>query len=142
MSSVHDEAIQGACMLKKNNNLPSNQAGASALAILIIVAMAAMILLVVFKLYPIYFEHWQIQSVVESFEEESGVEELSVGEVAKRFKLRMQTNNVRDVRYDDAIEIYKEDGILTIDVDYERRINIYKNVDAVVVFQDVTEINP
>jgi hypothetical protein len=118
----------------------SAQRGASIPLVLVFLAMTAMFFLIGFKLYPAYFENWQIQSVVDSFVNDPETAELSPGEIRKRFKIRMQTNNVRDVRYEDAIEIIKEDGVITIYVDYESRINIYKNVDAVVVFKEEAEI--
>jgi uncharacterized protein DUF4845 len=126
----------------KNQKIQGKRAqrGASVPLVLVFVAMSALVLLVGFKLYPAYFEHWQIQSVVESFATDPETPNLSPVEMRKRFKIRMQTNNVRDVKYEDAIEIIKEDGIITIYVDYESRVNIYKNVDAVVVFKEETEI--
>ncbi|KZY70960.1 hypothetical protein A3742_11620 [Oleiphilus sp. HI0071] len=109
-------------------------------AILIFVAMAAMFLLVGFKLYPAYFEHWQLQSVVESFEKDPETRELSVGEITKRFRVRMQTNNIREIDFNDAVTIEKDGGVLYIFVEYESRINIYNNVDAVVTWDETTEI--
>lgn len=116
------------------------QRGASMPLVLVFLAMAALFLLIGFKLYPVYFEHWQIQSVVKSFANDPETPSLSPVDMQKRFRIRMQTNNVRDISYEDAIEIIKEDGIITIYVDYESRVNIYKNVDAVVVFKEETEI--
>lgn len=126
----------------KNNQYrgKSTQGGASVPLVLIFLAMTAMFFLIGFKLYPAFFEHWQIQSVVESFENDNAIGELSHEEMARRFRVRMQTNNVRAVSFRDAIEIVREDGIITIYIDYESRVNIYKNVDAVIVFKEETEI--
>ena len=109
--------------------------------VLAFVGMAAMWAVVGFKIYPIYFEHWQLQSVAQSFEDEPGLSELSVGEVSKRFRLRMQTNNIRDVSYADAVTIKADDGVLSIFISYESRVNIYKSIDAVLVFDEVTEFD-
>lgn len=119
---------------------PAKQRGASMPAILIFVAMAAMFFLIGFKLYPAYFEHWQLQSVVESFEKDPEIAELSVSEISKRFKVRMQTNNIREIDFKDAVTIEKDGGVIMIYVDYESRINIYKNIDAVVTWDETTEI--
>jgi len=127
-------------MQLKNLSLLKKQQGASGLLILIFVGMAALILLVSFKLYPVYFENWQIDSVVQSFEEEGGIDDLSEKEIIKRFNARLITNNVRDFKFKDSVFIEKDDGVLTIDIDYEVRINVYRNVDAVVVFKKLTEI--
>lgn len=119
----------------------SKQRGASMPLVLAFVGMAAMWALVGFKIYPIYFEHWQLQSVAQSFEDEAGLSDLSVGEISKRFRLRMQTNNIRDINYADAVTIEADDGVLSIIISYESRVNVYKSIDAVLVFDEVTEIN-
>ena len=127
-------------MQLKNLSLLKKQQGASGLLILIFVGMAALILLVSFKLYPAYYENWQIDSVVQSFEEESDIDGLSEKEIIKRFNARLITNNVRGFEFKDSVFIEKDDGVLTIDVDYEVRTNVYRNVDAVMVFKKLTEI--
>ncbi len=125
---------------KKQAQISAYQRGASMPAILIFVAMAAMYFLVGFKLYPAYFEHWQLQSVVESFANDPETGNLSVGEISKRFRVRMQTNNIREIDFDEAVTIEKDGAVITIYVDYESRINIYNNIDAVLNWEETTEI--
>jgi hypothetical protein len=124
----------------KQANVKAFQRGASMPAILIFVAMAAMYFLIGFKLYPAYFEHWQLQSVVKSFVDDPEVGDLSVTEIGKRFQVRMQTNNIRDIDFGEAVTIEKEGGVINIYVDYESRINIYDNIDAVLKWDETTEI--
>lgn len=114
----------------------ANQRGASAIIVLVCLGMAALILLTAFKLYPVYFDHWAIMSVADSFEAEPALEEMSERDVDKRFMLRLQTNNVRDFDYDDSVLVEMDEGLLSITVDYEKRVNIYNNIDAVVVFKE------
>lgn len=125
-----------------NNKLLKNQRGASMPFVLVFLAMAAFVALVGFKLYPAYFEHWQLKSVVTSFVEDSQTAELDLDEINRRFKLRMQTNNIREIDFNEAVSIEKEEGVISFYLDYEVRINVYKNVDAVIVFDEVSEIYP
>jgi len=117
----------------------SKQGGASALAIIIFLGMAAVILTITFKLYPVFYEHWQIESVAKSFEEEKNLENISLDELEKRFKTRLSTNNVRDFDFDNNVLMTMEDGLFSIELSYEERINMYRNVDAVVVFEKLYE---
>jgi len=117
----------------------SRQQGASALVVIIFLGMAAVILTIALKLYPVFYEHWQIESVAQSFEEEKGLDELPLKEIEKRFKLRLGTNNVRDFNFEEGVFITMEDGLLSIEVDYEQRINMYRNIDAVVTFSKLYE---
>lgn len=121
---------------------PSQQRGASAIVILLFIAMAALILLVAFKLYPIYYDQWQVMSIAESFDGDPQVSDLSETEIEKRFQLRLSTNGIRDVDFDESVTVEKdsENSTLYITVAYERRTNLYKNVDAVVVFEELKEI--
>lgn len=121
---------------------PSQQRGASAIVILLFIAMAALILLVAFKLYPIYYDQWQVMSIAESFNGDPQVSDLSETEIEKRFQLRLTTNGIRDVDFDESVTVEKdsENSTLYITVAYERRTNLYKNVDAIVVFEELKEI--
>ncbi len=116
-----------------------SQRGASALSIIVILGMAAVILTIAFKLYPAFYENWQIELVVDSFEDERGLDELSVNDIERNFQKRLTTNNVRDFKMKDNVEITMEDDTLYIDVDYEVRIPMYSNVDAIVSFQKSLE---
>ncbi len=115
--------------------LQKQQRGASALAILMVVAMAAIILMVAFKLYPAYYEHWQIEGVMESFDDEEGLAELSLREIKRRFSARLQTNNVRNFKMDENVQFDLAEDYLAIELDYEVRVPIYRNIDAVMTFQ-------
>ena len=121
---------------------PSQQRGASAIVILLFIAMAALILLVAFKLYPIYYDQWQVMSIAESFDGDPQVSDLSETEIEKRFQLRLTTNGIRDFDFDESVTVEKdsENSTLYITVAYERRTNLYKNIDAVVVFEELKEI--
>ncbi len=113
----------------------SKQGGASPILTLIFLGLLAIVLTIAFKLYPAFYEHWQVESVVESFEDESGLGELSEKDINRRFQTRLQTNNIREFNLEDNVLISKGDGLLSIEVDYEVRVNIYRNIDAIMVFQ-------
>jgi len=108
-------------------------------AILIILLMAGFLALIGMKIFPIFFEHWQLQSIVQDLSEDPEIGDLSVREVSKRFSIRMQTNNIRDVNFDEAVFIEKVDGSLWFYIEYERRVNVYSNIDAIVSFDESTE---
>lgn len=116
------------------------QQGASMPAIIVFLGMAAVILTVAFKLYPAIYEQWQVESVLNSFKEEKGLDDQSVRDIEKKFNSRLITNNVRNFDFKESVFITMEENILSIEVEYENRINIYKNIDAVVKFQENLEI--
>lgn len=116
-----------------------NQTGTSTPIVMIILGMAAVILTLVFKLSPPIFEHWQVESVVESFEDDMDVTEISVTEIQKRFNKRLVINNVRNFKSNEWLFITKDDGLLTIEVSYEVRVPVYRNIDAIMTFEKAFE---
>ena len=126
-------------ILSRKKAFSNSQAGASGLSILIILSMAAFVGLCVVKLYAPFYDQWTIMSVVNGFEDESDLEEISVKELEVRFRKRLQSNGVRGIDLDESIFIEKDEVSAYFEIDYERRVNIYKNVDAVVVFKESVE---
>jgi hypothetical protein len=117
----------------------NKQQGASTPLVVIFIAMTAIVLTIAFKLYPPFFEHWQIESVIDSFEEDSGLGDLGLDEIIRRFDKRLLTNNVRSFNSEESSFLELEDGLLTISVDYEVRVPMYRNVDAVIKFERTLE---
>jgi len=120
-------------------NSLKKQAGASAPIVMVFLGMTAVILTLAFKLYPPIFEHWQVESVVESFEEDNDVTEITEEEIKKRFSKRLVVNNVRNFKLKEWLFITKDDGLLTIEVNYEVRVPVYRNIDAIMTFEKVFE---
>lgn len=115
------------------------QEGASLPVVVLFLGMVMIVLTIAFKLYPAFYEHWQVQAVMESFQDESGLEDMSVKEITRRFDSRLLTNNVRDLNTKDIVTITKHDGTLYIDVEYQVRIPMYKNIDALISFKEEME---
>ena len=74
----------------------------------------------------------------------SHVDDLLVADNARHLALLPNPWNVsghiREIDFNDAVTIEKDGGVLYIFVEYESRINIYNNVDAVVTWDETTEI--
>lgn len=115
------------------------QGGASPFVMLLFVAMLAFFVTIIFKLAPPYYDFWQIQEVAESFAEEPDLTELKAKEVESRFDKRLMVSNIRDFKRDENVTISIKDQVLTIDIDYEVRLNMFRNVDAVIAFKHTIE---
>jgi len=111
------------------------QQGVSGIFVILFIAMSAAVLTVAFKLYPVFYDNWLIEGVVDSFEDETGLEDLTDVDIEERFRKRMTTNSIRSFDTEESLYIVMEDGLFTIDLNYEVRVPIYRNVDAVVKFE-------
>lgn len=120
-------------------NTYKKQQGASMPLVILFVAMAIIVLTIAFKLYPAIYEHWQVQHVLEGFDEEQGLADLSANEITSRFEKRLLTNNVRDFNSKESLFVNKQDGNVSIYIEYEVRIPIYKNIDAILSFNESLE---
>ena len=117
----------------------NQQQGASTPITILFVAMAMIVLTIAFKLYPAFYENWQLAQVVESFNDEAGLQDLTIKEIKRRFDSRLLTNNVRDFNSDESLILDKNEDTLFIDVQYEVRVPIYDNIDAIVSFEESLE---
>jgi len=112
-----------------------NQKGASALSIMVILFLAASILTIVMKVAPMFFDNMTIAKVLEDIGDQTDIAELSDDEIISAFSKRLTINNVRDFDVKKVV-IKRDDGLLTIDINYEKRENIFKNIDAVASFEN------
>lgn len=126
-------------MLNSGFSSRFHQRGASPFITLLFVAMLAFFVTIIFKLAPPFYDFWQIQKVMESFAEEPDMAELKVKEVESRFDKRLMVSNIREFKRDENVTITAKDQVLTIDVDYEVRVNMFRNIDAVIVFTHTVE---
>ncbi len=116
------------------------QRGASPFVTLLFVSMLAFFVTIGFKLAPAYYDFWNIQEVAESFKNDANLAQVDVGEIESRIDKRLMTNNIRDLNRKEAIKVAIQEQVLYIDVEYEKRVKMFANVDAVMSFKHNVEI--
>lgn len=126
--------------MKKNSlSAMGRQTGASALVIMIVVLFFGGLLTLVIKLGPAYLDDITIQEALESLEGTENLSSLTQAEVRSLIDKRLSVNNVRGF---DAknISVEKNGDLVLINVDYEVRNNLFRNVDTVIHFQHEYEM--
>jgi hypothetical protein len=125
----------------KKNSLSSmqKQSGASALVIMIMVLFFGGLLTLVIKLGPAYLDDITIQEALESLEGTEDLSSMGPAQVRSLINKRLSVNNVRGF---DAknITVEKNGELVLINVDYEVRNNLFRNVDTVIHFQHEYEM--
>ena len=125
----------------KKNSLSSmqQQAGASSLVILIMVLFFGGLLTLVIKLGPAYLDDITIQEALESLDGTDDLSTMGPAQVRSLINKRLSVNNVRGF---DAknITVEKNGELVVINVDYEVRNNLFRNVDTVIHFQHEYEM--
>lgn len=109
------------------------------------VGMMSVVLLIVFaavtvmKLWGPYYDDLAVKTAVENVSKEETVRSMTPKEVLDTLNKRLSVNQVTLTK--DEVKVKKEDGLITVDVVYERRIPMYGNIDAMVKFNHSAVIN-
>ena len=125
----------------KKNSLSSmhRQSGASALVIMIMVLFFGGLLTLAIKLGPAYLDDINIQEALESLEGTEDLSTMGPAQVRSLINKRLSVNNVRG--FDEKnITVEKDGDLVIINVDYEVRNNLFRNVDTVIHFQHEYEM--
>lgn len=111
------------------------QNGASFFGVLSVLIVLGVIFAVGFKLFTPYWEYRTINSVVKATSEDR--EELArpVAQIRSNINRRFLINQV-SLPSQDALTITDDAGVIFFKLDYEVRVPMFGNVDAVVMFQE------
>ena len=115
------------------------QVGASFFSTLIVLIVAGIFLSVGFKLYPAYWDHYLIKSVVTELAESPDEASLPVPEVKSLLSKRFLINQVR-LPNKDALTIERDEGIITFTLNYDVQVPMFSNVDALIKFDEQFEV--
>lgn len=117
------------------------QQGMTAISMLLMVIVAGFFALLLLKLGPIYLENYKVKSVLASLKEERFSSQHSLRDIRTLIDKRLYINEVRRLKPNN-IKLQKRDGKIHVEIVYDVREKIMANVDAIVSFQDILEINP
>ena len=116
----------------------NRQNGASFFGVLSVLIVLGIFLAVGFKLFSPYWEYRTISAVVKGASEDR--EELArpIVQIRSNLDRRFLINQV-SLPNKDALVITEDAGMIYFNLDYEVRVPMFGNVDAVVMFQDSYE---
>ncbi|MFT6915080.1 MAG: hypothetical protein ACJAWL_001383 [Motiliproteus sp.] len=110
------------------------QGGWSFLGLLIFLLVAGAFMTVGFKLVPAYTDHEALKSILVDTQRDQLLMAKSKQEIALNLTKKLRINNLSLPK--EFIKISKDKGDVLMDVDYEIRMPIFMNVDAVVSFKE------
>ncbi len=116
-------------------NTPKSQRGMTGIGIAMILALCGFVLMIVVKLFPAYMESFKVASALEGLIEDSRVEDASDREIKELIIKKLRVDDVDDVK-SEHIKIESAGAKRQISIEYEKRVHMMSNVDAVVVIGD------
>lgn len=99
--------------------------------------VAALVALVVVKIVPMYMDNKAIDRMIMAVENDLATSERvnSVAAFHDHIAKGMQVNNINGIKSQDIMKVTAEGGQFIVDLNYERRESILKNIDIVVKFE-------
>ena len=116
----------------------NKQIGSSMYATMFIILVLIFVAVTVMKLWAPYFDDMAVKTALKNIAEDSDTRTMGPKEIRSTINKRLQVNSV--TLSSDEIVIKKEDGLVSIDIVYERRIPLYGNIDAVLSFNHSAEV--
>ena len=109
------------------------QDGVSVIAVIFGFVAAGILVVLTFKILPVYMEYYSVVSSLKSLEKELDAKSKSKRELMTMLKKRLDINDVKRVGKED-ITINKRPRQTTIRVDYEVLVPLVSNVDLLMTF--------
>ena len=115
------------------------QKGMTAIGWVFVFMLIALITLIMLKIMPIYLNSFTVKSSLASLEDERNIGSKSPKSIKKMLLKRFDVNMVTEPTKND-IYIEKLGGVMTVEVDYEVRKNLFGNLDVVVRVNESIEV--
>ena len=111
-----------------------NQAGITAIGLILLLIPVGLMLYVVLKAAPVYIEAFSVGDAINSLKKEADLKEKSREEIYTMIKKRLEVNNITSVTKED-IKIQKTVNDVTVTIDYEARAPLFWNAALAFAFQ-------
>lgn len=110
------------------------QRGMTAISMLMIALLVGFVVMIAIKLIPTYFAHFKVEAALKNLTSDSRAEGATDKAIKELILKKLQVDDVDFVK-DKDIVITKTASGRTVAIDYEARVPMFGNVDAVVKFE-------
>lgn len=115
--------------------LKKNQQGLSFITIALIFGVFVFFLLTGLKIYPGYYEYFSVKTSMEGLKGDSNLDSMNKKDIWLALEKRFEINMVNTVKMEHlTVELDKKTKKRNIRLNYEYRVPLYGNVDAVLKF--------
>jgi len=110
----------------------SKQKGVSLYALIVVMTLLGILILAGLKLSPAYMDDMVVKNAIENLKESGELENMSLRDIRRYVTRTVQTNGGNFES--DSIDQVEEGGVDYIAVEYESRVAMFLNIDAIVKF--------
>ncbi len=109
------------------------QQGMTMISMLALAVLIGFVLLIAIKLAPVYLGQFKVASALKGLTSDARAKDASSDDIKELLLKKFQIDDVDHIKAED-IKIDTQGSAMIVRIDYEARVNILSNVDAVVVF--------
>jgi len=121
-------------------HFPKKQVGMGMTGWILMVAIFGSVLTIGMKIIPPFIDHNTMSNILDGMAEIDGLslqrDETIRRMITKRFKM----NNVRDFKVHENVELKRSKKGVQVIMDYEVRMNLFRNVDLIASFDKSVEL--
>lgn len=122
-------------MKKLNMNNLENQTGVSKLGLVVMFLLIALFLTAGLKVVPLYIDHNLVTSVCKALIENGEADNMTLTDIRNRVSNTLRINNVYGFDLN-SISLRRENNKAIIMLNYERRVELFANLDVVAKFDN------
>lgn len=112
--------------------MKKQQGAASAIFILVVIALCFFSFFTFLKVLPLYTQNWAVETVFENLKEEASQKEYSRQQINEMIQKRFNVNGVSELV--EFVEVTGQGSKIIIDMEYERRVPLVSNIELVATF--------
>jgi len=113
--------------MKRLTKLEHRQKGASTVGVIAIVGIFGLLIVTFFKVFPVYYENFKLNSTLEALQQDSSIDSKSKRAIWASLNKRLFVDEVRSVQRE-HVTMERKDGKTTVTVTYETRDNYVGNL--------------
>jgi len=114
---------------------PARQQGASLWGTMLMVGLIGLALTMALKIAPAYMTNNIIANAINGIIANNDIKTMAITEIRNDLMRTVRTNRIEGFDPGD-VTVVRENNLEYIDINYERRVHLMYNIDAVVVFND------
>ena len=126
--------------MKRSSKQGRHQKGVSTIGIIAVVGIFALLVVSFFKVFPMYYGNFQLQSVLEAIQQDGEIDPKSKRAIWSSLSKRLLINEVRSIKRE-HVQMNRKDGKTTITVSYETRDEFIGNLFIGASFTESVVIN-
>lgn len=127
--------------MSMTTGLAKRQGGAGFLLLIILIALAAFFGTIALKVGPLYLNFWTVRSIMEeSAQQLDPTQEGGARGIVMAIEKRLYVNSIENIKGGDFEVERLDDRQFKVSLEYEERVHLFFNVDAVVAFSHQIEV--